>query len=161
MPPLGIIIIAFFIGTVSGAVPMSIYKDALWKASVAQQKADASKRLADATQQILEHERKNAELSAQIEEKHHAAQQQIDSTLADNRRLAAQLGGLRDPGRRPGSRCPERTADAITAGAKDSAAESGLSAEATEFLLGYAADADRAAEYANTCHSYAVTVAGE
>jgi hypothetical protein len=154
------ILIAFLVGIGCGAAPMGLYKDATWGAAVEHQKADASRQLADAALKVLERERQNTVLSNQIEEASNAAQKQIQNTLADNRKLAAQLGGLRDPGRRTRSRCPVFANPAATGSAQDSAATGELSAEAQEFLLTFAADADNAAEYANTCSQWALTASG-
>jgi hypothetical protein len=77
-----------------------------------------------------------------------------DATLADNRRLATELGGLRDPGRRPS--CGITLSSASTTASQPDNGTTGteLSAEATEFLLEFARSADRAAQYAKTCHDW-------
>lgn len=161
MPIITMLLIAFVLGVSAGAIPMSIYKDATWGAAVEHQKADASRQLADAALKVLERERQNAALSNQIEENSNAAKEQIQVTLADNRRLATQLGGLRDPGRRARSNCPVSADNAASGNAQDATAAAGLSAEATEFLLEFAADADRAAEYANTCSQWALAASSD
>lgn len=72
------------------------------------------------------------------------------------RRHTAQLGRLRDPGRTATCRTSV-PASAETAGrTADSTAGSELSAEATEFLHTLAADADRAAAYAQACHGWVI-----
>jgi len=130
------------------------YKDAKWGKAVEQQKKEAAETLQAETEKVLAAERKNTELNNQLEKTHAEQSRKIESALADNRRLARELGGLRDPGRRQS--CPS-TVSASTGAAQQSApeaADSRLSAEATEFLLEFARDADRAAQYANTCYEW-------
>lgn len=133
------------------------YKDAKWGKAVEQQKKEAAETLQAETEKVLTAERKNTELNNQLEKTHAEQSRKIESALADNRRLARELGGLRDPGRRSGCGVPT---PGIQSPGFDSATPTGgeLSAEATEFLLEFAADADRAAEYANTCHDWAVGI---
>ena len=135
------------------------YKDAKWGKAVADQKIEAGKILQAETEKVLAAEHKNTELNNQLEKNHADANKKIDSALADNRRLSRELGGLRDPGRRP-------SCDGAQAGAHppanvgNSATGGGLSEEASDFLLEFAADADRVAEYAQTCYSWAQGAAG-
>jgi hypothetical protein len=70
------------------------------------------------------------------------------------RSLADKRGRLRDPGR-PATCRPALSAAAGPAGsAADDAAGNELSAAASGFLRDLAADADRAAAYAQTCHRW-------
>lgn len=155
------ILMAFAIGLAVGALPAwyftAEYKDAKWGKAVDDQKIKAAATLQAETEKVLAAERKNTELNNKLEMANATANQKINATLADNRRLALQLGGLRDPGRRSGC---GGSAPGIQPPAIDSTAPTGgeLSAEATEFLLEFAADADRTAEYAKTCHDWAVGV---
>ena len=89
---------------------------------------------------------------------HEANRTRLAALRADNRRLSAELGGLRDPFAAPA--CPVSTAPDGTVDPADPAAVGRLSAEASEFLLGFAYDADRAAEYASTCHQWVKQLKG-
>lgn len=130
------------------------YKDNKWMAKVEAQKVEAAKQLQVATEQVIATERKHNEIATKLEIQNADKQTQLDKALSDNRRLAVQLGGLRDPGRR--ASCPS-TVPANSGAAKQpetQASDSRLSAEASEFLLEFARDADRAAQYANTCYEW-------
>ena len=131
------------------------YKDSVWGKAVADQKVEAAAQLQAATQRVIEVERRHNALADQLEVKHAENQQILDRVLADNRRLARELGGLRDPGRRPscGGTVPS---DTTTTGQPEGGATGAeLSAEASEFLLEFAREADRAAQYAKTCYDWA------
>lgn len=130
------------------------YKDSVWGKAVADQKAEAAAQLQAATQRAIEAERRHNELADQLEVKHAENQQALDRVLADNRRLARELGGLRDPGRRPSCGGSVSTATAASEQPVGAASQGRLSAEASEFLLEFARDADRAAQYANTCYEW-------
>lgn len=151
-------LIALAIGLAVGAAGSwyltAEYKDAKWGKAVSDQKVEAAKTLQAETEKVLAAERKNTELNNQLEKSHAAAQDRINTTLADNRRLARELGGLRDPGRRASCRDAQAATD-LAANAGDASAGSELSAEASEFLLDFAAEADRAADYGRTCYDWA------
>lgn len=90
-----------------------------------------------------------------IEVRAHENAKRTNSILAENRRLARELGGLRDPYARAG--CSFLSGKTGTPGnLEDRAAEGRLSDEATEFLLEFAAQCDAAANYAQAGHDYAV-----
>ena len=96
----------------------------------------------------------------QIEVRAHENAKRTNSILAENRRLTRELGGLRDPGHRPGG--PNLSGASRTPGdPKDGTAEGRLSDEATEFLLEFAAECDAAAVYAQAGHEYANRKVGE
>lgn len=130
------------------------YKDATWEASIAKQKEAAATELQAATDRAIKAERAQNELSTKLEVSHVEAGKKLDAVLIDNRKLSAQLGGLRDPGRR--TSCPSTVpaSSATTGRAQDTTTDSRLSNEASDFLLEFARDADRAAEYAQTCHGW-------
>ena len=130
------------------------YKDAKWGKAVEQQKKEAAETLQAETEKVLAAERKNTELNNQLEKTHAEQSRKISIALADNRRLARELGGLRDPGRRASCGGSQAGVELASDPAVSSAG-SELSAEASDFLLEFAADADRAAEYAQTCYSWA------
>ena len=130
------------------------YKDNKWKAKIEAQKVEAARQLQEATQKVIETERKHNVIATQLEINNAEQQNKLDRALADNRRLAAQLGGLRDPGRR--TSCPSTVSPAAGTSQQPApqASDGRLSVEASEFLLEFARDADRAAQYANTCYEW-------
>ena len=130
------------------------YKDASWTASIEKQKVKAAEQLQAATDRAISAERRQNELATQLEVKHVESERELDKALSDNRRLARELGGLRDPGRRPscGNTLPSASTTASQPDSGSTGAE--LSAEASEFLLEFARDADRAAQYAKTCNAW-------
>lgn len=130
------------------------YKDAKWTAAIEKQKVEAAAQLQAATEGVLKKERAATQRNTNLEIDNAKANAKVNIALSTNRKLAAELGGLRDPGRRASCR-DAVPADSPAGVSADPAAEGRLSAEASEFLLGFAADADRAAEYALTCHIWA------
>jgi len=159
LPDLRTAAIACLAGVVIGALPAwyftAEYKDSKWGKAISDQKVEAANVLQAETDKVLAAERAANKFKDQLEKQHADSQKRIDTTLADNRRLARELGGLRDPGRRPSGSCPAPgTSDA--SGVNSSASTEGrLSDQASEFLLEFAAEADRVAEYAMTCHLWA------
>lgn len=104
----------------------------------------------------------------QIEVRAHENAKRTNQILAENRRLAWELGGLRDPYARSSCRHgAEETASARDLA--DGAPEGGfrsetpgfLSPEASEFLNQFAAQCDAAADYAQAGHEYANRKVGE
>ncbi len=140
------------------------YKDALHTAAVARQKSEAAQVLQQETEKVIAAERKTAKLKDELELQHAKSLEQVNTIMAENKRLAARLGGLRDPGRREScngavpstGKTPGGNSGPTAEGRLSSEAEGLLSAEASEFLLEFAAAADRAAVYAQTCHEWAV-----
>lgn len=130
------------------------YKDARFNAAKAALQAEAAKALADATQHVLDVQRKNTELANTLEIAHAQNRTTLDQALADNRRLARELGGLRDPGYRPGGDCAVPSASNTTGQSDVAAAPGRLSDQASDFLLEFARQADRAAEYSQLCHAW-------
>lgn len=158
LPDLKTAAIALAIGLGVGALGSwyltAEYKDNKWEAAVGKQKAEAADKLQAATDRAIEAERRQNELADQLEVKHVESQQELDRVLADNRRLARELGGLRDPGRRPS--CGSTVPSGSTTAGQPEGGTTGteLSAEASEFLLEFAREADRAAQYAKTCYDW-------
>ena len=158
IPDLKTAAIALAIGLGAGALGSwyltAEYKDNKWEAAIGKQKAEAADQLRVATDRAIKAERQQNELANQLEVKHVESQQELDRVLADNRRLAHELGGLRDPGRRPS--CGGSVPANSTAAGQSEGGASGteLSAEASEFLLEFAREADRAAQYAKTCYDW-------
>lgn len=158
LPDLKTTVIALVIGLGAGALGSwyltAEYKDNKWEAAIGNQKAEAADKLQAATDRAIKAERRQNELADQLEVKHVESQQELDRVLADNRRLARELGGLRDPGRRPscGGTMPANSTTASQPEGGTTGTE--LSAEASEFLLEFAREADRAAQYAETCYDW-------
>jgi hypothetical protein len=130
------------------------YKDNKWFAKAEAQNVEAAKVLQVATEQAIAKEREHNAISTALENKNAEKQNQHDAVLADNRRLAAKLGGLRDPGRRQSCDSALPTDSGTTEQPAPEAAYGRLSAEASEFLLEFARDADRAAQYASICYEW-------
>lgn len=158
LPDLCTTLIALAIGLGIGAIGSwyltAEYKDASWTASIEKQKVKAAEELQAATDRAMSAERRQNELADQLEVKHVESEKELDKALSTNRRLARELGGLRDPGRRPscGGSVPTNSTAASQPESGTTGAE--LSAEASEFLLEFARDADRAAQYAKTCYDW-------
>ena len=128
------------------------------KAEIQSIRAEAAEQYAAATQRAVEVEREHAQLATNLEVQHEKATRQLAAIRADNRRLAAAAGGLRDPFAAPA--CPVSTAPDGTVDPATAAATGRLSDETSEFLLGFAYDADRAAEYASTCYRWVKQLKG-
>lgn len=160
---------AFVVGAVL-SVPLtwyvtSEYKEARHSAFINQQRAQAATVLQTQTMKVVEAERRATKFKDELEIQNAKSLEQINAILANNKRLAAKLGGLRDPWKTAdcGGANMSRITDppgsnpTIAAGSHISDEASGfLSAEASEFLLELAAEADRAAIYAQTCHKFAI-----
>lgn len=122
-------------------------------------RAAAAEQYAAATQRAVEVERAHAELATKLEVQHEANRTRLAALRADNRRLSAELGGLRDPFGTPA--CPVSTAPDGTVDPATATTTGRLSDEASEFLLDLAYDADRAAEYASTCYRWVKELKGQ
>jgi hypothetical protein len=145
---------AIILGAFASWWVTSDYYQARYDAAIARQKAEAVKVLQEATDRAITAERKNTQLALSMEVDHAQNRQKLDTVLADNRRLARELGGLRDPGYREGGSCTVPATPAGTGLAVRQPATGRLSAEASDFLLEFARDADRVAEYANLCYDW-------
>lgn len=148
------LIAAIVLGAFGSWWVTSDYYQARYDAAVARQKAEASKALVEATDRAIAAERKHNQLAQILEVTHAQNRQKLDAALSDNRRLARELGGLRDPGYRESGNCTVPATPAGTGIAIRQPATGRLSAEASEFLLEFARDADRVAEYAALCHGW-------
>lgn len=147
-------IAAIVLGAFASWWVTSDYYQARFDAAIARQKAEAVKVLQEATDRAITAERKNNQLAQNLEVSHVQNKQKLDQVLTDNRRLALELGGLRDPGYRDGGNCTVPSTPNGPGIALRQPSTGRLSTEATEFLLDFARDADRVAEYANLCHSW-------
>ena len=128
------------------------YLGAKHEAEIQSIRAAAAEQYASATQRAVEVERAHAELATKLEVQHEANRTRLAALRADNRRLSAELGGLRDPFAAPA--CPVSTDSDSAVDSAAAATVGRLSDEASQFLLEFAYDADRAAEYASTCHQW-------
>lgn len=152
-------IATFIFGAFASWWVTSDYYQARYDAAVARQKAEAVAVLQEATERAIAAERLNNKLAQTLEVSHAQNRQKLDAALSDNRRLSRELGGLRDPFAIASS-C---AVPATTAGpglVAPAAATGRLSVEASEFLLEFAREADRAAEYAATCYRWIEEVNG-
>lgn len=123
-------------------------------------RADAAAALQGATDRAIAAERANNALATRLETDHAKTRQKLDSVLADNRRLSRELGGLRDPFAIDLGGCTMPAPSPGTGLVATPPAPGRLSDEASEFLLEFARDADRAAEYAATCYRWIEEVNG-
>ncbi len=130
------------------------------EAQIQRIRADAATALQEATDRAIQAERDAISLALKLEVQSAENKQKLDSVLADNRRLARELGGLRDPFAKPAGGCTMPASPAGPGLAVPAPAPGRLSDEASEFLLEFAREADRAAEYANTCHRWIEEVNG-
>ena len=96
----------------------------------------AAEALAQETGRVLELQQHLNKAAQVADLGHKEKEDEIDRLESDNRRLARELGGLRDPGHRPAARCAASQAEAGGAGGAPEPASNGrLSDEASEFLL--------------------------
>ena len=123
------------------------------QAHVSALRSQAADDLRQATDRAFELERQHQALANQLEVANAQTRKKLDSVLAENRRLARDLGGLRDPYSLASS-CTLPTQPNTASGLVASPAPGRLSDEASEFLLEFAREADRAAEYAATCYDW-------
>lgn len=130
------------------------YKDASWSASIDKLNIQAEQTLREEIEKVHKIEKDQAVKIEAMEAAHESQLQEIERAKVANRTLATQLGGLRDPGRRPRSQgtvpCPANGSREST----DESASARLSEEASAFLLEFAHEADRAALYAVQCQAF-------
>lgn len=152
----------FVLGCAIGWYLTAEWKDAHWEAKLAtavhekdQLISQANADVAEETRKVLARERQLQTVKSELEGKLNEANRQIDKTLAEKLALNHQLHGLlHDPGKvaRGGTTNPDTFAGQSTG---DTACGK-LSEEASGFLLALTAEADRAAEYANTCRQWVI-----
>ena len=155
-------LIALGVGVILGALPAGYfahkYTDNKWVAATERLKNEAAETLQKATGAVIAAERENAKLANKMDVDHAKAEKQIRATLAENRRLVYSLGGMRDPGCGEGGSGGVSGSAATPGGAANCATGNRLSDETAEFLLGFAEEADTAANYARTCHDWVLSV---
>lgn len=152
---------AFFAGSSLSWYFTSAYKDTQCAAKVESARAVIAEASQKATESALQRERTANQQLNSLEVEHATVRQSLDKITADNRRLAAQLGGLRDPGTRGRVNPVPTTATVPSQPESQESASGRLSAAATEFLLDFAQRADAAASYAAECRDWATVVTGE
>lgn len=152
---------AFIAGASASWYITSTYKDAQCAAQVESARAVIAETAQKATEVALAKERAAQQQLSTLEVQHATVQQTLTKITRDNRRLATELGGLRDPGRQSSHSAVPATAP--VPGQPESATDTSarLSAEATAFLLEFAEHADAAASYAASCRDWASVVTGE
>jgi hypothetical protein len=151
--------ISFFAGFVCSCFVIALYKDAVWGNVINEYKLESAKLLQEATFQAIKAERAHNEIKNRLELAHEDAKKTLDKILAENRDLAYINGGLYDPWKGGGS-CKSTlpTNTKTTNNTRNSTTPNKLSNEASEFLLEFARDADRAAEYAKVCHDWSRSI---
>ena len=148
------LVMLFALGAATGCTLGHLLTKSYFEQLIDKQKIQAANQLAAETEKVLVAERKQKELSDALEKQYDSTKTQIQTEQATNRRLASELSGLRDKGRRA-SRCPAVPATgSTTVNAVTETDGAYLSDEASEFLLGFAYDADQVAAYAQTCHEW-------
>lgn len=130
------------------------------EAQIQRMRLEAADALQAATERAIQAEREGIALALKLEVQNAENRKRLDGVLADNRRLSRELGGLRDPFAIAPRDCPMPAPSPGTGLVATAPAPGRLSNEASEFLLEFARDADRAAEYANTCHRWIEEVNG-
>jgi hypothetical protein len=120
--------------------------------------ADAARLQRDHTQALRLRDMQITAFRDELEKQHAQREEEVRRMAADNRRLARELGGLRDPGRRASGGDGVSAAAEPAAGGGGAACSDRLSAEASEFLLDLAEQADRVVGQYETCRAWALRV---
>lgn len=131
------------------------YKDASWEASINAVNIEAEKALRKSVEAAHAVEMNQLKVINDLEVAHAKDVEELARIGDANRALFARLGGMRDPGRRPS--CPSPVPEEASAAGvlRGDSSTANLSAETEEFLHTFAADADRAALYAQKCRGIA------
>lgn len=132
------------------------YKDNYYNNIINHEKAEGAFQLAEANQKTLEIERRYQEISQSLELEHVENKKHLDQVYADNKRLARELGGLRDPGKSEncaGNLPSTSESPSISVKEFESAR---LSEAATEFLLTLVREADQTASERNLCQDWII-----
>lgn len=130
------------------------YKDNYYKSIINQEKAEAALELAEANQKTLEIERRYQEISQSLELEHVENKKHLGQIYADNKRLARELGGLRDPGKSENCASQLPATTTATGNAPEKFESARLSEAATEFLLALTRDADETASELKLCRDW-------
>lgn len=151
---LGLALAAFLGGVWTG----QHYTALSYEAVLATLQGEAAQAMSDAMAETYSVQKRLDDTKYQLEIQDAQHQTEIQRVLDDNRRLAATVG-MRDPGARAGCQgaVPE---SAGTAAGDHESASAELSREATAFLLGFAADADRVRAQLGACQQWASALGG-
>lgn len=141
-------------GAISAALLMGWYKDAVWQSAVDQSKVEAANILMAETDNAIKQEREALARVRELEAQHAQEEKTIHDIERRNRALAAQLGGLRDPGRRASGEGAMSGTAASSEGDGHAATTGLLSGEATAVLLAASVEVDRLAAWARTCYEW-------
>lgn len=144
---------SFSIGAFSSWWITADYKEAKYTAAISQMKIEAASALQEATVKAMEVAQENSRLANELEVVNAQHRKKLDETLADNRRLTSELGGLYDSNA-SASNCP--LPPVANAPSNPPVAPTGakLSNQLTELLLSESRRADEAAAYARTCYEW-------
>jgi len=153
-------VVASIVGAIGGWWITDDILTSKHEAQIQRIRVNAANALQEATDRAIQAERDAISLALKMEVQSAENKQKLDSVLSDNRRLARKLGGLRDPFAIASGDCTMPSPSPSPGIALPATASGRLSNEASEFLLEFARDADRAAEYANTCHRWIEEVNG-
>ncbi len=144
---------SFSIGAFSSWWITADYKEAKYTAAISEMKIEAANALNAATVKAMEIAQENSRLANELEVVNAQHRKKLDDTLADNRRLAAELGGLYDRNA-AASNCPMPSASNAPSNAAIATAGAKLSNQLAELLLSESRRADEAAAYARTCYEW-------
>lgn len=142
------------IGGVWSGILVKRHVNNSWEAKIDKQKVEAAAELQSATDRAIKAERSNNSIATELEVQNEINKQKLDDSYRTNRALSTQLGGLRDPGRRPSGDCTASTATGAPKHPDGETTGAALSTEASDFLLDFAKSADSAAQYATTCYNW-------
>lgn len=146
------------VGALLSAWAVGTYKDAIWENSVNDSKIAAQTVLIEETDKVIKLERAAQARVRELEAQHAQEEKNLDVIQRRNRALAAELGGLRDPGRRQSGSGPMPLVATSAHSPTNASDPALLSAEATSVLLSAAAEVDALANYARTCYDYVQSV---
>lgn len=144
---------SFSIGAFSSWWLTADYKEAKYTAAISQMKLEAASALHDATLKAMEVAQENSRLANELEVVNAQHRKKLDETLADNRRLVSELGGLYD-GNAAASNCPLPSGANAPSNPPAAAPGAKLSNQLAELLLSESRRADEAAAYARTCYEW-------
>lgn len=147
-------VVASIVGAIAGWWITDDILTSKHEAQIQRMRLDAADALQAATERAIQAEREGIALALKLEVQNAENRKRLDGILADNRRLSRELGGLRDPFAIASGGCTMPAPSPGTGLVATAPAPGRLSNEASEFLLEFARDADRAAEYANTCYEW-------